>query len=218
MLRSMGYFTGILAALALVALSGCARSTNDGSRSADAPLAAQASSPIAIGPYTATFDAAREELRDLGFVLDRVDAQLGAITTMPKGSGGLATPWDREQSSIEDEVNDAVHRAQRVVRIEFAPADGSSAPPDLRQFSGRVTMTVNATLQRVHIPGWRLNTLGVLNSTYSRDPALDARGLSTYAVPIRQDSELASWLADRIAARLATQATTAAGETPLPES
>ncbi|MBY0313414.1 MAG: hypothetical protein K2W85_15210 [Phycisphaerales bacterium] len=194
-----------LGIVVLIALSGCARSSSTAARSGDTADVAHAPVSFAAGQYPAAFDAAREELRDLGFVLDRVDAQLGVITTLPKGSGGLATPWDREQSSIEDEVNDAVHRAQRVVRIEYVPSDSSTPATDLRSFNGNVNMAVGATLQRVNVPGWRLNTLGVLNSTYSRDPALDARGLSIYAVPIRQDSELAAWLARRIATRLETQ-------------
>lgn len=198
------------AASVLAIISGCARhdaaapgasSAESATTAAAAPLP-DATIAVPAGQYTATFDAAREELRDLGFVLDRVDAQLGVITTLPKGSGGVATPWDREQSSIEDELNDAVHRSQRVVRIEYAPADGSaSGASDLRTLGGPLTMSVNAVLQRVQLPGWRLNTQGILYSTYSRDTILDARGMSIYAVPIRQDSELARWLADRIEAR-----------------
>ncbi len=179
------------------------------------PASSGSSADVPPGAYASTFDAVRQELRDIGFVLDRVDAQLGVITTLPKGSGGLATPWDREQSSLADEAADAMHRAQRIVRVEFTTVDSASGQVggggDLRSFGGPLRMHVSAVLQRVNVPGWRLNTLAVLNSTYARDPALDARGMATYAVPVRQDDELARWLTDRIVGRASASAGASAG-------
>lgn len=153
------------------------------------------------GGYAAAFDAARTVLRDRGFILERVDAQAGIITTQPKTTGGLATPWDREQQSFRQEAEDMIQRQQRIVRVSFDPADGGAEP---------ATMQVQVTLQRVHIPGQRLEPEAIGQSTYFYDPALGARGMQPqYAVSIREDTALAERLAGLI--RNAAAARAAAG-------
>lgn len=152
----------------------------------------EAPTSLAVEPdaYAATFDAARRVLRDRGFVLERVDAQAGVITTRPKTTGGLATPWDREQQSVAQEIEDAIQRQQRIVRITFDPTEEGS---DQR------TMQVQVTLQRVHVPGQRLEPEAISQSTFCYDPALGARGMQPqYAVSIREDAALAARLGELI--------------------
>jgi hypothetical protein len=160
------------------------------------------------GEYARAFDSARNELRELGFILDRVDAQAGVITTLPKGTGGLATPWDQEQSGLDDRAEDALERHRRIVRIEFAPAGaaaGGGEGSDLRTETGAIEAQVSATVYRVQQPGWRVNTQAILNSTYSRDPELDARGMTSFGVAVRQDDALAKRIAGRVQQRTGTQ-------------
>lgn len=76
--------------------------------------------------YPSAFDAARDVLRDMKFDLERIDARAGVISTMPKSTAGLATPWDREQQTAQQEVEDMLQHQQRVVRITFEPMGAGS--------------------------------------------------------------------------------------------
>ncbi|HRJ50427.1 MAG TPA: hypothetical protein PKU91_07830, partial [Phycisphaerales bacterium] len=105
----MTRFPAILLALA-AALTGCARS---GSPTVQIPA----------GSYSQAFEATRASLRDFDFSLDRVDAASGVITTATKASSGLATPWDPEQSGLDQEWEDFINRQRRFVRVTFVPAD-----------------------------------------------------------------------------------------------
>src|SRR5262245_10700892 len=69
------------------------------------------------GQYVVAFEAAKEALRDFDFSLERVDAAGGVITTRSKSTGGLGTPWDREQSTFGQEVEDLMDRQSRVARV-----------------------------------------------------------------------------------------------------
>jgi hypothetical protein len=193
----------LLPLLAAATLAGCAQSPRpDPADAADTSPAARL--PLAPGQYAAAFTASRDVLRDAGFVLDRVDAQLGVITTQPKGTGGLLTPWDPEQSGPGEELADAGNRNQRVVRFEFGlpGAAGEPAPgTDLRREPGPLELRASAVVQRLNHAGWRLNTNNVLGSTYALDPQGAERGMVVYTVPVRQDGPLAQWLVDQVRAR-----------------
>lgn len=189
---------------------GCAKqSGTTAPDDAQTAAASGATLHIEAGRFAIAFDESRDVLRDLGFILDRVDGQLGVITTQPKGTGGIATPWDQEQSGIGDRLEDAVQKHRRVVRIEFAPAGmepGSVEIGDLRAEQRPLDAHVAVTMYRTHQPGWRLNSQAVLESSYTHDPQLDERGMSQYSVAIRQDDELARRIVDRIRERLTRQA------------
>jgi len=175
---------------------------------ADAAIAPAAMLHVEPGKYGRVMDEARDELRDLGFILDRVDAQLGVITTQPKDTGGIATPWDQEQSGIDDKLEDALQRQQRVVRIDFAPQGlqpGAAEIVDLRQEKGPIDAQISVTVYRVNQPGWRLNPLSMLNSSYTHDPDLDARGMGSYSVARRQDYDLALRIAGSVRERMAAR-------------
>ena len=192
-----------LAACALGACSGHVPASGD-----DAMISPGATLHVESGQYGAAFDGSRDVLRDLGFILDRVDAQQGVIATLPKGTGGIATPWDREQSGLGDRLEDAVQRQRRVVRIEFAPAGiepGSEEVRDLRLDQRALDAQVSVTVYRVNQPGWRLNTQAILESTYTRDPRLDERSMGLYSVAARRDDELARRIAERVRERLERQ-------------
>lgn len=186
----MACVIGVGAAAVQLLLGGCATTSVGQTGSAAAP--------VQPGQYAETFDAARRVLRDRGFILERVDARTGVITTQPKTTAGLVTPWDREQQSFAEEVEDFLERQQRVVRVTFEPAnaadDGASADPaaapvNLSTATTPLTMRVQVTIERVSAPGRKLEPEAIKETSYWYDPALGARGMQpSYEVAIRRDA------------------------------
>jgi hypothetical protein len=208
----------VLAAACLAAcLAGCAapRSGQPDVLRADAAPPVQAQDvffDVAPGGYAAAFDAVRDELTRRRFTLDRVDARAGVISTLPKGTAGLATPWDTEQSTAAQEVDDGLNQQERVVRVVFAPAGGGQAIapdpgaplPDLRTYSGPMTARVEVRVDRVRRPGWRLEPESIRRSTRMYDPGLAESGIGTIArEPIAADPALAQRISDRVTTALA---------------
>lgn len=174
---------------------------------------------IAPGDYARAFDAARDVLAASRFSLERVDARAGVITTRPKATVGLATPWDAEQATIEQEFDDLINQHERRVRIAFEPARLPAAAPDaatadgggrtsasradLTTFSGPIVARVEAWVERTARPGWRVDTTAVRLSQAWRDPALQERGIAgRYTVPTTRDDALSAAIGERIATRL----------------
>jgi hypothetical protein len=203
----MTRFHWLLMLLAAVGLAGCASSP-----------AGPAELRIAPGAYSRTFDAARDTVASYGFELDRVDARAGVITSRPKTTGGLLTPWDREQSTARNEIEDVMNDQQRRVRITFAPAEGPGFPEgaDLRAEQPPMTARVEVAIDRIHHTGWRVEASSVQQSRRWRDPALQARGMEpVYEVPFTLDPQLAARITARIAEKV-DGATPVAAETQAP--
>ncbi len=151
---------------------------------------------IAPGDYERAFDASRQTLREYQFQLERVDAADGVITTAPRASAGIATPWHMEQSSLAQEFDDLLNQHERAVRIEFAPV-----PADPSVASSGV---VRATIFRLQSPGLRPASRAIGSTTTTTDPALIERGVwAGQLVPAGEDPKLAVRLARRIEAILA---------------
>ncbi|MEI7658755.1 MAG: hypothetical protein WCK33_11890 [Phycisphaerae bacterium] len=176
-----------LTVVVLAALAGCASSRPEPKVAIDA------------AGYSSGFDAAREALRSAGFELDRVDAQAGTITSQPRASSGLATPWDTQQTGMMQELSDLVNQQRRRVRITFTSA-GTDAPPA----EGRpVEATVEVFVDRLQQPGLRVPAKAATLWSVARDPALAERGLgSGYQTPVNRDRELERRIADDIERRL----------------
>ena len=186
---------------ALLVLPACADS-----RAARVPIGATLEDPttarIPAGQYAAAFDAARHELRDAGFMLERVDAWSGVITTRPATSAGFMTPWSGHQSTVWQELGDFAHRHQRTVRITFEPAGPLAVDPgDLRALDAELLMRTRVVVDRIHHPNWRIDRSTIRHSSYATDPALVARGMQpSYSVPREEDTLLAARLTRRIIA------------------
>ena len=187
-------------ALALSALTGCAGHT---------PRADQASLEehgaivtIETGEATGALviDAAREVLMEYRFALDRVDARRGVVTTHPKRTAGLATPWDREQSGLDQEWEDLFNEQRRVVRVEFDrdPDSGDGAITGAR---------VQVEILRTRRPGWRVEAESVRLSSHAR--LRDADGElepASQREVIGLDSQLAHRIAQAITQRVMGEA------------
>lgn len=164
---------------------------------------------VAAERYPAAFDAARLVLRDMHFDLERVDARIGVITTAAKPTAGLATPWDREQQSAGQEIEDMLQHQQRVVRITFeptpvAPGEGEPALIDLVEAPEPTMMRVKVYIERVHRPNWRVDSTSIRLHSYAYDEELDKRDMvPSYDVAVAEDRDLAARLAEMIRSRLA---------------
>jgi hypothetical protein len=189
----------------VLALGGCA----------GAPTSTPPALAISPGSYAAAFDAAKEAALDTGYELDRVDARQGVITSRPKGSAGLATPWTSEHTSARQELDDLGNNQLRTLRITFRPAAAEAPPEDLREWEGPTLATVEVVLARVHRPGQRIEPTSIrLNSRY-RDPELARRGMAPeYTVPWTLDGDAA----ERVVRRLVSRAGGAASPVEAPPS
>ncbi len=165
--------------------------------------------------YPLAFDAARETLRDYRFMLDRVDARMGVISTEPKDTAGFATPWDGEQSTLEQEWDDFVNLNARRVRITFEPISRPAtedprsqvvegpAPADLRELDEPIVARVLVVEERRARPGWRIDMRSIRHSTFTEDPDLRARRMYPgYTVPTERDVLLEARIAEAILKRL----------------
>ncbi|MEM0984129.1 MAG: hypothetical protein AAGI17_09290 [Planctomycetota bacterium] len=132
------------------------------------------------------FNVSREVLLDVGFILDRVDAGAGVITTKPKETVGLMTPRDREQRTLGQEWQDTVNHQSRVVAVSIVPGE-----PD--------RVVIEATLYRRNRPGRRIETESIGTSTRSQ---MTGDEDALFDVPIRRDAALEAYLARLIAERL----------------
>jgi len=152
--------------------------------------------PSAGPSFVQAFDAARKVLGSHGFELDRVDAHSGVITTAPKTSAGIATPWDLDQTSFKQEIDDFVNYQERRVRIEF---ERDAQNPDSR-WAGNVTVN----MYRHQTPGSRVPSKSATLWTATRDPVKDQQGLGLYyTVATKRDTKLERRLAEEIDETLA---------------
>lgn len=185
----MGVPRTLAASLVALLLGACAA----------APTATSFDAPP--GDYTRAFEAARDELRDAGFELDRVDARAGVITTRPHASAGFFTPWVADEQTLADDWDGTFNAEQRVVTVRFFPA-APDANNDLREFTGPVTADVAVQVSRLYRPGRTLESSSVRLISQYRDPAMEAQGLQPSVVsPYGQDPALAAALTARIAKR-----------------
>ncbi len=185
-------------------LTGCLAGSLGGCR---AP-AESVATPVAPGRYAEAFDQTRDLLAARQFKLERVDARAGVITTQPKPSTGLATPWDGEQSSFQDEWADLLNQHERQVRVTFVPV-GAGEPADrtpevdLRELDVPLEAHFEVTVLRVSVPGHRIEPSAIGMSTRWSDPQMARRGVGPAdRVPLRADDALAARLADALRRRL----------------
>lgn len=127
--------------------------------------------------YAQVFQDAKDVLRRAQFELDRVDARAGVITTRPKPSAGLATPWIRQSSGLKGSISGFLHRERRVARIRFEPIEASSETTigetdpllDLRAYEGEVEATIEVEIQRVEPSEQRFSPQSIRLQSYVID-------------------------------------------------
>jgi hypothetical protein len=141
-------------------------------------------------------DAARSVLIENRFTIDRVDARRGVLTTYPKQSAGIASPWDAEQSSFDQEIADLIHHHERIIRVSFEQ-EHAGAP---------IRANVHASIVRVRRPGWRLETESIRRSTHARRISSNNTDVpSIQREQIGEDDRLSARIAQQIRDRLKLQ-------------
>ncbi|MFG0326521.1 MAG: hypothetical protein ACF8SC_04535 [Phycisphaerales bacterium JB037] len=170
---------------------------------------------VASGRYADAIDAATRVLSDRGYEVERIDARNGVVTSRPKPTTGLLTPFDDDQSGAGDEWQDFVNVQRRTVRIVFeapgvadepgpsAPAAPVEPPPSVASSEGPWVGRIEVVVERRHRPNRRIEPESIRRSTRFGDPELASRGMAPeYFVAIRQDPALAGRLARAIEDRL----------------
>jgi hypothetical protein len=171
---------------------------------ASAPRTTTVETPA--GAYARAFDAAKDELRDAGFELDRVDAREGVITTRPRASAGLWTPWTLDEQSAGDEIDGTFNAERRIVTVRFGPVTPAAAggpTTDLRTLEGPLTARVEVAVHRLYRPGRIPESAAIRLTGYFRDDRLWQAGVQPdVTVAHGEDAALAAALAHRISSRV----------------
>ena len=174
----------LVLAAALAALGGCSSSAIYNGHE-------YAIEPSSLGEHDRerVVAVARDVLTEHRFVIDRVDGRRGVVTTEFKSTQGLASPWDSEQGSFKEESADFVNQHERAVRVMI-------------QDDGAVVVSV--MVQRVHRPGWRIETESISSSTRTTVIGPDGRPKDRRMVTlIGHDGQLARRIGRDIVKRLA---------------
>lgn len=169
---------------------------------------------VPAGQYDATFETARQVLRDERWLIERVDAQAGVISTQRR--------TDVLAGSFYFTVENLANRQQRFVRVLFAPQGGAAAPspapdpadptlsstsPDLTAAPVPLVMSVRVFIDRIEEPGRRLSTASTRLVSYTSDPVLIERGMEpSYRVAKGEDQPMAARIAQEIARRMGLSA------------
>lgn len=152
--------------------------------------------------YSAAFDAALDVLRERGFELDRVDARAGVITTAPRASAGLATPWIPHSPTLMDAADTTLHPDRRMALVSFTPIGASEPEADLREQEGELLVTVEVPRLRLRRVGRHLDSTAIRFANWWRDPD---EPTPSALVQIESTDDLAADLADRIKTRFRSQ-------------
>lgn len=151
--------------------------------------------------YARSFEAAKTVLRDAAFELDRVDARAGIITTRPRSSAGLGTPWIDHTETLGDAMGDLMNSDRRIAVVRFAPGEGEgrSFRGDLRQYEGPLVAEVTVERERLYRPNRRTQATSIRMRSTMIDPSLqDREMMPVFAAPLAADQRLAQRLSRRI--------------------
>lgn len=150
--------------------------------------------------YERAFQATKDELRRLGFVLDRIDGREGVITTRPKESIGLASPWEMDESSPRQELENYLQRQRRRVEATFVPVGALVGLVDAVDDPGaKIELRVRVVIERVYRFGLQVDPQSVRLASVWRDPELEELGAQPIFATRFEDDD---WLASRIAVRV----------------
>ncbi|MDX2114212.1 MAG: hypothetical protein SFZ24_01145 [Planctomycetota bacterium] len=169
---------------------------------------------VGAGRYAAVFESSKQALREFEFELGRVDARSGVITSAPRPSSGLATPWVPHLSGVGDALGGLTQFERREARIEFVPVEERAAGPgagagasDLRDEAAPLRGRVTVRVERVYQPGRRVDPTSVKLVSFTRDPEAVERGDEPrFITEVREDERLAARIAALIAEKADIQA------------
>lgn len=185
--------TGWIACVSVCSLWGCASSPQAvGDAGITQAADGQVSGLVEVegASYEEVFGAMREVIREYRFAINRVDGARGVITTYPKQTLGIGSPWDKEQTTIGQEFEDFANHQEREIRVQFE--EGAQAGSVVRA-------TIEVLVYRVHRPNWRVDSQSIRLSTHARSRDINGQiEPGSFREPIGQDQQLAHRLANEI--------------------
>ncbi|MDF1808902.1 MAG: hypothetical protein P1U42_04325 [Phycisphaerales bacterium] len=197
---------GSSVSFAVSLLSGCHTSQQTNIDTADVnQVVAESKAELVLEnqSYDQVFESARDVLVDYRFGINRVDASRGVLTSHPKRSVGVVSPWDREQSTMNQEWEDFANQQERIVRIEFERLNVETDISNSLSERESVVVHVAVLVNRVHRPNWRIESESVRLSTHAR--SRDSGGQlepRAFRETIGRDVELEVRIMDEIKTRL----------------
>lgn len=170
---------------------------------------------VAPEDAAAVFDAARDVFRDHAFVLARVDAAGGVLSTWARQSAGFATAHLDDESTFAESAEGFFNTQRRRARLVFEPLDESGVPPrDFRDPDAPLIARVQVIVERLNTQGRAASTVSIRRSHYFVDATRP--GPSDIVTPLRRDGALAGRLAQEIQQRAAAGAIKPVGQSPEP--
>ncbi|MEM8834948.1 MAG: hypothetical protein AAGD00_03915 [Planctomycetota bacterium] len=191
----------IFVVLTLTGLGGCKSSPNTPASAVVAqPLAA--TFDLELDNYPTAFEATKDVLREAGFTLDRIDAERGVITTRPRSSAGIFTPWLDFSDSLGGDVENALHAEWRRVRVSVLDQH-TGEPIGANGSLDALSMQIEVLRERVQRPHRRTDPRLIRRSSFARESALVQREMQPgYVVPLDRDVELARRLLTEVERRM----------------
>ncbi len=194
------YTAGWIACASVCSMWGCASSqqaNNDSaiSQAADGQIGGDVE--ISGASYEEVFGAMREVIRGYRFAINRVDGARGVLTTYPKQTLGVGSPWDKEQTTLGQEFEDFANHQEREIRVQFE--EGA-------QTGSVVRATIEVLVYRVHRPNWRVDSQSIRLSTHARSRGINGQiEPGSFRESIGQDQQLARRLANEIHQRFGSE-------------
>ncbi|MDX1682251.1 MAG: hypothetical protein R3336_03930, partial [Phycisphaeraceae bacterium] len=123
--------------------------------------------------YNRVFDAARVELREQGFYLDREDRRFGQITAEPEPVGTVFEPWHWRKHSTADAGEATTNQRRRRVRVILEPVADTSSDEDGKATEREYRLRIEALIEQyqrstVHLTG--TSRAGSLQANYHELP------------------------------------------------
>lgn len=192
----------IFAVLTLSGFGGCQSPPNHTASDVVAqPLAANFD--LEFDSYPTAFAATKDVLREAGFTLDRIDAQRGIMTTRPRSSAGIFTPWLDFSESLGGDVESALHAEWRRVRVHVLDRQ-TREPLRAGDAPDRLSMQLEVIRERVQRPHRRTDPRLIRRTSFARESELVQREMQPgYTVPLDRDVELARRLLQEVERRTA---------------
>ncbi len=193
-MRQMIWIAPLCLALA-VGLTGCASSSGPAMLTIDSAR------------YEKVFDTALEMMRRQGMNPVVIDRRGGIIETEPRIAGSILEPWDPNNASYQQAMDNTLSLQRRRARFEFMPgrrapvrfptekpirprepAGLTAQPVDLTSYDGDIDVHVTVTVERQYRPSRRRGTWSRRLTTQSAFLGPDKNLPPNFWTPITRDT------------------------------
>lgn len=195
--RARRWLFGVSLAACVLGAGGCSGGGASQPRVVEVLAPPPTTLEIAPQAYERAFARTLDRLRIRGWIIDRVDAGAGVITTEPRPTAGLLTPFTRVAQTTADEARELVQPTQRRIRVTFRTVRGL-AP--YQAIDDAMTARIEVFEDRLFVPGQRVSPVSIALTSVSSDPQRVARGVDApMAIPRGRDAKLETTIANDLA-------------------